>query len=253
MSKKSKSTGLMLLMIAIVLGILSFVLTLSLISNVSKEDIVLVAKVDIEKGDPLSLNMFEERRIHPSGKPETAVNKEELNLLSTVASSNMLKEDILREEHIVKVVGEIEDLPLISTRLKTLGNDELLGVEIPIDSIKGMLSGIKKGDMVTIVNVYEDINEETKEREIKSKTILVNIEVVDIKVNSEENTSSEASAVVGLTQDEFNILSLARDTGSIHIAVQPLGVVVDDSFLLENLMKGDIDDSNTPIGEEGGN
>ena len=226
--KKSKKTGLLLLIFAIVLGFAAGLMGSSLVKSAYKETTVLVANGVIEEGDPLSKGLFTEKKIHISGKPASAISVDNLDLSGTVSSKGLLEGDILREEHLIKISDSNQELPLISTRIKAIGNDNLVGAEIPVNSISGILDGLNKGDMVTVVSVTED--SETKE--IISRTILVNIEVLSVKSGEESNTSSNSGVVaVALTQEEFKRLSLARDLGTIHIAVQPLGVLLDESIV----------------------
>lgn len=244
---KTKKTGLLFLVLAISLGAIAGLMTLSVIKSSYKEVAVLVAKESIEEGDPLSKTMFHEKKIHPSGKPESAVDVSELDLSGMVASKGLLEGDILRNEHLIKISDSNQELPLISTRVKAIGNDNLVGAEIPVNSIKGILSGIKKGDMISVVSVLED--EETKQ--IISKLILVNIEVVDVKSKDGDGkieTSGDGVVAVALTQDEFKMLSLARDLGTLHIAVQPLGVLYDENTVEEivNTLKP----NTTVVGDE---
>ena len=144
MKSKTKKTGLLTLIIAILFGLVAVFLTMSLIKDSTKTVGVLIAKDNIEEGDPLSKDQFEIKQIHPSGRPGTAVNVNELDLDGIVASKGMLKGDILREEHLIKIADVNQELPLISTRIKALGNDNLVGAEIPVQSIAGILDGVKK-------------------------------------------------------------------------------------------------------------
>lgn len=221
MKSKTKKTGLLTLIIAILFGLAAVFLTMSLIKDSTKTVGVLIAKDNIEEGDPLSKDQFEIKQIHPSGRPGTAVNVNELDLNGIVASKGMLKGDILREEHLIKIADVNQELPLISTRIKALGNDNLVGAEIPVQSISGILDGVKKGDRISIVSVYKDDEAD----DIISKTILTDIEVLAIKASKDDGKGVVA---VALTQDEFEKLSLARDTGTVHIAIQPLGVTVSE-------------------------
>lgn len=228
--KKVKKTGMLLLVFAIVLGAIAGIISLTLVKSAYKEVSVFVAKHEIEEGDPLSMDLFEKKMIHPTGRPDKAVVVEGLDLNGVITSSGLLPGDILREEHLIKISDSNQELPLISTRVKAIGDDNLVGAEIPINSIGGILGGIKKGDMITVVSVIE--NKETKQ--IISKTILVNVEVVSVKTGAEEDATSDTGVVaVALTQNEFKKLSLARDLGNIHVAIQPLGVLLDESLVEE--------------------
>lgn len=231
--KKVKKTGVMLLALSIVLGFVAAGITFIMIKSSHKEVSVIMANVQIEEGDPLKKEFFVKKNIHPSGSPEDAVLIEDADFDGTVASKGMLKGDILRNGHMIKISDSSQELPLIATRVKSIGDDKLIASEIPIQSINGILNGLKKGDKLTIVSVSEN----TKTEEIESKTILVNIEVVAVKGDKEEvnidaaTTGNTGVVAVALTQEEFKILSLARDLGNIHVAIQPLGVEVDDSIV----------------------
>jgi len=241
MKSKTKKTGILTLLVALLLGVVAVFLAMNLIKDSTKTVDVLIAKDDIEEGDPLSKSDFEIKQIHPSGRPNTAVNVNELDLDGVVASKGILKGDILREEHLIKIADVNQELPLISTRLKALGNDELLGAEIPIQSIAGILSGVKKGDRISIISVYK--NDDTGS--VVSETILTDIEVLVIKSTDD----GKGVLAVALTQEEFETLSLARDTGTIHIAIQPLGVtfgeVTSNNSNTTNVNTNDVEDVET--------
>ena len=241
MKSKTKKTGILTLLVALLLGVVAVFLAMNLIKDSTKTVDVLIAKDDIEEGDPLSKSDFEIKQIHPSGRPNTAVNVNELDLDGVVASKGILKGDILREEHLIKIADVNQELPLISTRLKALGNDELLGAEIPIQSIAGILSGVKKGDRLSIISVYK--NDDTGS--VVSETILTDIEVLAIKSTDD----GKGVLAVALTQEEFETLSLARDTGTIHIAIQPLGVtfgeVTSNNSNTTNVNTNDVEDVET--------
>lgn len=234
--EKTKKTGLLFLAFALILGGIAALMTFAVIKNSHKEVSVIIANKDINEGDPLSKTLFIEKKIHPTGKPESAINVEELDLSGTISSKGLLKGDILRQEHLIKLNDSTQELPLISTRVKAIGNDELVGAEIPINSIKGILSGLKKGDMISVVSVIEDvvIIDEIEVEQIVSKLILVNIEVVDVKTKESESKQEESEVVaVALTKEQFKKLSLARDLGTIHVAIQPLGVLYDEEIVEE--------------------
>lgn len=241
MKSKTKKTGILTLLVALLLGVVAVFLAMNLIKDSTKTVDVLIAKDDIEEGDPLSKSDFELKQIHPSGRPNTAVNVNELDLDGVVASKGILKGDILREEHLIKIADVNQELPLISARLKALGNDELLGAEIPIQSIAGILSGVKKGDRISIISVYK--NDDTGS--VVSETILTDIEVLVIKSTDD----GKGVLAVALTQEEFETLSLARDTGTIHIAIQPLGVtfgeVTSNNSNTTNVNTNDVEDVET--------
>lgn len=231
--KKVKKTGVMLLGLAVVLGLVASGLVFTIIKSSHKEVDVLVANVDIQEGDPIRKDFFIKKGIHPSGSPSGAAVIEEVDFDGAIVSKGMLKGDILREEHIVKISDSTQELPMIATRVKAIGDDNLIAAEIPIQSINGILNGLKKGDKLTIVSVREN----TKTEEIESKTILVNVEVVAVKGDSNDSAMDMAASgnsgvvAVALTQEEFKTLSLARDLGNIHVAIQPLGVEIDNSVI----------------------
>lgn len=250
--KKVKKTGLLLLAGAIFLGLVAGGLTFAMIQSSYKQVDVIVAKANVEEGDPLSKDSFEKKSIHPSGRPDDAVLIDEVDFSGAVASKGLLQGDILRKSHIVKINDSTQELPLISTRVKAIGNDGLVAAEIPIQSISGILNGIKKGDKVTIVSVRENPETET----IESKTILVNIEVVAVQGDSEDDTTMDSATsgdngvvAVALTSDEFKTLSLARDLGNIHIAVQPLGVEIDASVVEKLNVTANNSNTNGEVGQ----
>ena len=48
-----------------------------------------MVKEDIAEGDPLSVDMFETKQIHPSGRPETAINVDEVDFNGMVSTQNI--------------------------------------------------------------------------------------------------------------------------------------------------------------------
>ena len=91
-------------------------------------------------------------------------------------------------------------------------------VELPIESVAGMMGGMKAGDRVDVIAVYE--TGDGNDKIIESRTILTDRELVGV-MTSEDGTGG--ALVVSVTVEEAQILASNMETGKIYIALKPLG------------------------------
>lgn len=173
---------------------------------------VLQVTEDISQGDFLA-GKTTVVKIARSSVPEGAL-KPSANLDGAVARHGLSRGDILRTNHIL---NERMDGGLLSARLMSIGNKDLRAVELPVDSVSGMLGGLKAGDRIDVIAVYEVENGE--EKQLESKTILTDRQVVGVRYS--EDGSGSASLVAAVTQQEAETLALYRTKGKIYVALRP--------------------------------
>lgn len=210
-----KRTSFMIVLLAVACGLFAAGLVYIAGSRATPSVPVLAAKVEITAGDPLKKEMFEEILVPPAGLPKGTL-KPSAPLEGTVAVHGLSPGDILRETHIIRY--DSTDIPLLSARLKTIGNDNMRAVEVPVDSISGMLGGMKAGDRVDIISVT--VKEDTGGRkEMVSKKIISSAPVIGVRPPED----SPGVLIIGLTEEQVNIFMLARETGKVYASLCPFG------------------------------
>lgn len=228
-----KKTGLLFILMAVICGLVAVFLAYRTINSMTRKVPMLIANKSIIAGDPLHREDFQIVNVPISGRPEDAILPEH-KLEGLVALKDMNLKDILRTANVVDL--EKKDLPILSTRLRAINNSleydqeelgddvaKLRAGEIPIESIVGMLDGMKEGDQIAVTSVYlDDITEGQKTYKIRrTETIFDFIYVLGIKSPSD---NSKGSVVIALTQKQFEALALAREKGKFYIALLPFGV-----------------------------
>lgn len=215
--EKNKKTGLLFIIAAIVLAIIVAGLSYYLISGVTKKSSVLVLNKELQKGDPINKSMFKTVQVPTAGIIEGTIGVND-DLTGYVTAIPLMPGEILKKNHIIRLTDNNRDIPLLSARLKALDNPNLVAGEIPIDSIKNMLSGMKSGDRITIVNVYKN-----DKKELISETVISCVDIIGIK--SGENGSA---LMVALTHEESRILAASRDKGKIYAYLLPHGITKEE-------------------------
>lgn len=228
-----KSTGLLFILVAVICGLIAVIITYRTVNSMTKKVPMLIADKKIIAGDPLHKEDFKIVNVPISGRPEDAILPED-KIEGLVALKDMNEKDILRKINTVDL--EKNDLPILSTRLRavydtlnTIENElsqettDLRAGEIPIESIIGMLDGMKEGDQIAVTSVYiEDVTQEQKTNKIRrTETIFDYIHVLGIKPPID---NSKGSVVIALSQKQFEALALAREKGKFYIALMPFGV-----------------------------
>lgn len=136
------------------------------------------------------------------------------DLDKAIAKHGLSEGDILRENHII---DNNNDGGLLSARLSRLDKKNMRAVELPIESIAGMLGGMKAGDKVDIVAVFEEGSEA---KQLNSKTILQDRQVIGVMTSEED---AEGTIVIAVTNQEAEVLSLYREKGKIYVTLKPFG------------------------------
>ncbi len=267
MKKKFKSTGILFFVIAIICSLMAVVIAYTQINRITKRQPILVANRYVVAGDPLTKEMFDTVQIPVGGIPQDAI-RPNVNLDRLVATKDMGIKDILRYENVADL--NEKDLPILSTRLRAVEkgsinseNDEengeeydveklknLRAAEIPIDSIIGMLDGMKTGDQIAVTSVFIE-ETENNEKIRRTETIFDYVRIIGIKPPVD---NSKGTLVIALSQKQFEALALAREKGKFYIALMPLGIEKPEDhpeilseLYIEMLEKPE----NVPVFEEG--
>lgn len=228
MGKSAKKTGLIFIIVGVIFALLAVGMTYMTINKVTKKVPMLVANSKIVAGDPIQEDDFRVINIAISARPKDAILPTD-DLTGLVALKDMNENDILRYINVVDF--QERELPILSTRLRAVSNnledgdhiediDNLRAGEIPIDSIVGMIDGMKEGDKIAVTSVFIEEND-LQEKIRRTETIFDYIHVLGIKKPTE---NSKGGLVIALTQRQFEALALAREKGKFYIALMPFGV-----------------------------
>lgn len=222
---KSKQTGLKFIGGAVILSLVAAGGAYYSISEITAKVATLVAKVAITKGDPLTKDLFNIVYLPKGGVPKDALTPAS-NLLTRISNKDMSVNDILRA---VNTTDLQHDNPsLLSSRLRALEQTGLVGGEIPIDSIQGMLDGMKAGDSVYIVGVTkESVQNGTSQNGASTNIKVVGKTVVDsaIAVGVKTSTDGKAALIVALTKEDAVKVAVAREEGKVYAYLLPFGEV----------------------------
>ncbi len=214
---KNKKTGLLFIIIAIILAIIVAGLSYYLISGVTNKTPVLVLNRELQKGDPIDKSMFKTEYVPSASIIEGTINVE-ADLNGYIAAIPLMPGEVLKKNQIIKLSENNKDIPLLSARLKAMNNPNLVAGEIPIDSIKGMISGMKSSDKISIVNVYRN-----DKKELVSKTVIPYADVIGIK------SGEDGSAImIAITHEQSRILAASRDKGKIYAYLLPYGITKEE-------------------------
>ncbi len=179
----------------------------------------------IEKGTPLDRTYFKEVKLPEAGLPEGVINPN-VDLSGMIASRDMIPGDILRHQGVLELDGT--DLSVLSARLRALNNPNLRGVEIPINSVKGMLYGINSGDKLDVIAVYDQekmtCSNGTCSDDVGliAKTILENVPIIGVKKSEDNNDTSNMSLVIAITQEQAEELALYKTISEIYVSLRPI-------------------------------
>lgn len=217
-----KRKGLFFVMGAVACGLVAALFILGLGNKIAPKVPALEAVVEIAPGDPLDRSQFREIKLPEAGLPREIIHPG-TDLSGMIASRGMYPGDILRHPSAISLEGDSPSL--LSARLKALENPELRGVEIPVDSIKGMLTGMKTMDMVDIVAVYKEYDARLDDEVLVSRTIVQAAPVIGLRGGETDRISSAAenSVVVALTQDQVELYALHMEKGKIYASLRPFG------------------------------
>jgi len=216
---KSKQTGLKFIGGAVILSLVAAGGAYYAISEITAKVPTLVAKNPIAKGDPLSKDLFNVVYLPKGGVPKDALTPDD-NLTTRISNKDMSKDDILRTINTTDL--EHDSPSLLSARLRALEQAGLVGGEIPIDSIHGMLDGMKSGDKVYVVGVNKEVvqNGESETTGVVKGDTVVNSAIV---VGVRSSTDGKAALIIAMSKDEAVKLAIARETGKVYAYLLPFG------------------------------
>lgn len=216
------------LVAGIVLAILAGIaITVLLAASMPTTEVVKLSKA-VQPGDPLKGNIYVEKmpkRSIPSGAFRSTVEVEDKYSLAT-----LFKGDILRTPHVAETIA---DGGTLGSRLRGMDMSDKLGIALDEEATAGLQ--LEVGDRVRICAVSEYYSNnaiaQTQEGAIippsSSEGEQPVIIIPDAKVISVPQIDAEGdsvgSVVVAVTQEEFLKLSQAKEIGSIHAAVLPIG------------------------------
>lgn len=211
---KTKFTGMMFIILAIACASIAAFIVVQAGIKAAPTVPVLQVKEDIAPGDFVQ-DKVTTIKVASSSVPKGAI-KPGADLSKAVAKHGLSQGDILRVDHLI---DEKIDSGLLSARLRALGDSNLRAAELPIDSVAGMLGGMKAGDRIDVIAVYEEENGNIKN--LISKTILTNRQLIGVRVP--QDSSSGGSLVVAVTAQEAETLALYREKGKLFITLKPFG------------------------------
>lgn len=212
---KTKTSGVVFIIIAIACATIAAFLVVQAGLRAAPTVPVLQITENIAPGDFLQ-GKVKEVKIAKSSLPKGAI-RPGTDLSKFVAKHGMSEGDILRGDHIL---SDDVDAGLLSARLLAMGDDNLRAVELPIESVSGMLGGMKAGDRVDIIAVYGLEDEEGGRKELESKTILTDRKLVGVMITED---GSDGAIVVALTSEEAETMALYTELGKIYITLKPFG------------------------------
>lgn len=220
MLDKSKKSGILFIVLAVIIALIVAGLSYYAISGVTKKSPVLVLEVELQKGDPITKDKFKIVNVPTASIIKGTVNPN-ADLTGYVAAIPMMPGEVLKSSQMIKVSENAAEIPLLSARLKGLNDNGLVAGEIPLESMKGMLDGMKTGDKISIVNVYTQDNPSTKEKVMKSETIIACAETIGVRPAGD---NSSGAIIVALTRDESELLAMSRERGKVYAYLLPYGI-----------------------------
>lgn len=224
---KSKETGVKFIGGAVVLALIAAGGTYFTISTITAKVPVYAAKAQITKGDPLSKDLFNVVYLPKGGVPKDALTPI-TDLNTRITNIDMSAGDVLRN---VNTTDLKHDNPsLLSARLRALEKTGLVGGEIPIDSVKGMLNGMKAGDKVYIVGVKKNTTNNQSSSSsnaapspattnVVGSTVVDSATVVGVRSGSDGNSA----LVIAMLKEDAVKVSVAREEGKVYAYLLPFG------------------------------
>jgi Flp pilus assembly protein CpaB len=214
-----KKSGFLFVALGILCSLLAAGMIYSGASKMFPSVPVLEVVQPIVAGDPLSPGMFKEVKKPEAGLPQGVI-RPGVDFSGFIAANGMAPGDILRISNVI--ILENINLPILSARLAYLDNFELRGVEVPIESIIGMLPGMKAGDYVDIISVYKNEAPDSPGRASQSliaETIIEGVPVIGVRPREE----GQGALIVALTKDQAEVYALHREKGRISVSLRPFG------------------------------
>lgn len=185
--------------------------------QVFKQVDILIASESIEAGDPISDKMLDAKKVAISAVKDYEVYTPKTFKLGLVATVPMSVGDPLRKDKCLDM--EDNDLSQLPLRLAALEKKGMYGVDIPVESIKGMITGevpaIKPGAKLALSVAFKDRDAAGFEVS-KAEIFAEGAPVVAVRPASE---NQGGSVVVALTRDEFTAYGSSVVKGKIQGAV----------------------------------
>lgn len=237
MGFSSKAKGLLFVGIAVLCGLIAMLVVFSIGGRVAPSVPALQAERNIQPGDPLGREMFTEVMLAEANLPPGLVDTD-IDFSHLIAARTISEGDILRD---VDLMALEEPFPaLFSARLRAFDDPDLRAVEVPVEAVRGLITGMGYKDYIDIIAVYEDypddafedIPEEFEgvirvEKELISKTILHSVPVVGLRAGGQEGLGGreEIVLVVALIEEDAETLALYRETGKLYASLRPFGKI----------------------------
>lgn len=210
-ANSSRRSGVVFVILAILCGLAAAGLVVAAGMMAAPSVPVLQVTTDLVPGD------FVEGRVTTVKMPRAGLPSDAITSINEVKNAitkhGLSAGDILRRSHIIK---SDDSGGLLSARLVALNDPNLRAVEVPTESVAGMLGGMKAGDRVDIIAVYQT---GANSNELSSQTIIFNAPVVGVKTGGEED---KAALVIAVNQQEAEKLALYRERGKIYVVLKPL-------------------------------
>ena len=216
---KSKQSGLKFIGGALILALASGIGAYYTISEITAKVATLAAKAPIAKGDPLTKELFNIVYLPKGGVPKDALTPNTI-LTTRISNKDMATDDILRT---INTTDLKHDNPsLLSSRLRALEQTGLVGGEIPIESIQGMLDGMKSGDKVYVVGVTKESIQtgESTSTKVVGKTVVDSAIAVGIK----GTTDGKPALIIAMSKDDAVKVAVAREEGKLYAYLLPFGL-----------------------------
>lgn len=215
-----KNKGTKFILLSVMLAIAAGAVVYGGINMTFRKVPVFVAQIDIQAGDPLKSEMFSEKQI-PVGGVQKDTLKPPISFDTLVASKNIAEGDYLKKTNSVDM--EDKDISVLASRLATLKDKSLIGVDLDVASIDGMLGGMSAGNHVIIGVGWLNKDAEvagSKNPVYTSEIIAENVPVVGLRSASDGGSGVLS---VALTKVQYLRYIELKDKGKITIGLHPLG------------------------------
>lgn len=221
---KSKQTGLKFIGGAVIIALASGVGAYYTISKITAKVAILVAKAPVAKGDPLTKELFNIAYLPKGGVPEDALTPATI-LTTRISNKDMAPDDILRS---VNTTDLKRDNPsLLSARLRAIEEQTVLvGGEIPIESIQGMLDGMKSGDRVYVVGVTKEAIPGPTSNASNTKVVGKTVVESAIAVGIRGATDGKPALIIAMSKEDAIKVAIAREEGKIYVYLLPFGKAI---------------------------
>lgn len=219
---KSKQTGLKFIGGAVILALLAGAGAYYTISEITAKVATLSAKAPIAKGDPLKKELFNTIYLPKGGVPKDALTPSSI-LTTRISNKDMATDDILRAVNTTDL--KVDNPSLLSARLRALEQTGLVGGEIPVESIQGMLDGMKSGDKVYLVGVTKEVIQAGGTEGTTTSSKVVGTAVVEsaIAVGIKGTGDGKPALIIAMSKEDAIKVAVAREEGKLYAYLLPFG------------------------------